>query len=69
MEEQTATTAEMSRSIGEAASGSSTIADNINRVAQAAQTTSGTLAEADASMAEVARVTDELRAVAGRFRL
>jgi methyl-accepting chemotaxis protein len=69
VEEQTATTAEMSRSIGEAASGSSNIATNINGVAQATKTTSGTLVEADAGVAELTRVTDELRAVVDRFRV
>ncbi|MBG0561003.1 hypothetical protein [Actinoplanes aureus] len=39
VEEQTATTNEMSRSIGEAANGSSTIAGNINSVASAAHAT------------------------------
>jgi methyl-accepting chemotaxis protein len=69
VEEQTATTTEMSRSISEAASGSSNIALNINGVAQAAQTTSGTVVEADTSVAELTRVADELRAVVGRFRV
>ncbi|MEU4219333.1 methyl-accepting chemotaxis protein, partial [Actinoplanes sp. NPDC026623] len=69
VEEQTATTAEMSRSIGEAANGSSTIAANINGVAQSAEQTSGTLAEADDAMSRLGRVADELRAVAERFRV
>ena len=69
VEEQTATTNEMSRSIGDAAGGSSNIADNINGVARAAQATTGTLTEADASVAELTRVSDELRRVVARFRV
>jgi methyl-accepting chemotaxis protein len=69
VEEQTATTAEMSRSIGEAAGGSSTIAVNINGVAQSAETTSSTLVEADAAVAQLSRLADELRGVAERFRV
>jgi methyl-accepting chemotaxis protein len=69
VEEQTATTGEMSRSVGEAASGSANIAANIGGVAQSTQTTTGTLAEANASVDELTRVADELRAVVGRFRV
>jgi methyl-accepting chemotaxis protein len=69
VEEQTATTAEMSRSVGEVADGSSNIALNIAGVATAAQATTGTLVEADASVIELTRLTDELKAVVGRFRV
>jgi methyl-accepting chemotaxis protein len=69
VEEQTATTNEMSRSIGDAASGSSNIAGNINSVATAVQATTGALGEADASVSELTRVADELRTVVARFRV
>ncbi|GAA2575001.1 hypothetical protein GCM10010435_58530 [Winogradskya consettensis] len=69
VEEQTATTAEMSRSIGEAAGGSSTIAANINGVAQSAELTSSTLIEADDAVSQLNRVAGELRTVAERFRV
>jgi methyl-accepting chemotaxis protein len=69
VEEQTATTAEMSRSIGEAAGGSSTIAANINGVAQSAEATSSTLAEADAVVRQLNEVTTGLRTVADKFRI
>ncbi|UQU64403.1 methyl-accepting chemotaxis protein [Couchioplanes caeruleus] len=69
VEEQTATTGEMSRSITEAAGGSSTIAANINGVARSAEATTSTLAEADAAVAQLNRVADELRTVAERFRV
>ena len=45
VEEQTATTGEMSRSVGDAAHGATNIAGNISGVAEAAQTTTATLAE------------------------
>jgi methyl-accepting chemotaxis protein len=69
VEEQTATTNEMSRSIGDAAGGSSNIAGNINSVAEAVQATTGALGEADASVSELTRVADELRTVVARFRV
>jgi methyl-accepting chemotaxis protein len=69
VEEQTATTNEMSRSVGEAAGGSSNIAANINGVAEAAQATTGTLTEADAAVLELTRVADGLRDVVSRFRV
>ncbi|MCA2219537.1 methyl-accepting chemotaxis protein [Jidongwangia harbinensis] len=69
VEEQTATTAEMSRSIAGAAGGSSTIAVNINGVAQAAETTSSTLVEADAAVARLSRLAGDLRGVADRFQV
>ncbi|MGX6603215.1 methyl-accepting chemotaxis protein [Micromonosporaceae bacterium Da 78-11] len=69
VEEQTATTNEMSRSIGDAAHGSSNIAGNINSVADAVQATTGALGEADVAVVELTRVADELREVVGRFRV
>ncbi|MEV6305894.1 methyl-accepting chemotaxis protein [Actinoplanes sp. NPDC051861] len=69
VEEQTATTNEMSRSIGEAANGSSTIAGNINAVAGAAHATTAALSEADASVSELTQVAGELRQVVQRFRV
>ncbi|GIM95921.1 methyl-accepting chemotaxis protein [Paractinoplanes toevensis] len=69
VEEQTATTNEMSRSIGDAASGSSAIAGNINSVAAAVQAQTGALQEADQSVTELTQVADELRGVVARFRV
>jgi methyl-accepting chemotaxis protein len=69
VEEQTATTTEMSRSIGDAAHGSSNIAGNINSVADAVRATTGALGEADMAVAELTRVADELRGLVGRFRV
>jgi methyl-accepting chemotaxis protein len=69
VEEQTATTNEMSRSIGDAADGSSNIAGNINVVHEAVQAQTDALSEADQSVVELTQVADELRAVVARFRV
>ncbi|PWK29495.1 methyl-accepting chemotaxis protein [Actinoplanes xinjiangensis] len=69
VEEQTATTNEMSRSIGEAANGSSVIAGNINAVASAAHATTAALGEAESSVGELTQVAGELREVVQRFRV
>ncbi|WP_433291832.1 methyl-accepting chemotaxis protein [Actinoplanes sp. CA-030573] len=69
VEEQTATTNEMSRSIGDAADGSANIAGNINAVADAVQAQTSALGEADQSVAELTQVADELRTVVARFRV
>jgi methyl-accepting chemotaxis protein len=69
VEEQTATTGEMSRSVGEAAGGTSDIAANIGGVAEAAQSTTATLAEADRTAAELSRLAEQLQAAVSRFRL
>ncbi len=69
VEEQTATTNEMSRSIGDAATGSANIAGNINAVARSVQEQNGALGEADASVGELTRVAGELRTVVSRFRV
>ncbi|MDI6100943.1 methyl-accepting chemotaxis protein [Actinoplanes sp. NEAU-A12] len=69
VEEQTATTNEMSRSIGEAANGSSVIAGNINAVASAAHATTAALGEAEASVTELTQVAGELREVVQHFRV
>jgi methyl-accepting chemotaxis protein len=69
VEEQTATTNEMSRSIGEAANGSSNIAGSINAVASAAHATTSALGEAEASVSELTTVAGELREVVSAFRI
>ncbi|MFI5912257.1 methyl-accepting chemotaxis protein [Dactylosporangium sp. NPDC051541] len=69
VEEQTATTGEMSRSVGDAAHGATSIAGNISGVADAAQTTTSTLAEVDQTVAELTRVTGDLQQAVGRFRV
>ena len=69
VEEQTATTNEMSRSIGEAANGSAVIAGNLSAVASAAHATTAALGEAESSVGELTQVAGELREVVQRFRV
>ncbi|GAA2575363.1 methyl-accepting chemotaxis protein [Dactylosporangium fulvum] len=69
VEEQTATTTEMTRNVAEAANGANNIAGNIAGVAQAAQATSDTLAEADTTVTELSRLAAELQSEVARFRV
>jgi len=68
VEEQTATTSEISRSVSEAATGAREIAANIADVAQSAAHSSSTLSETDDSVREVARLSEEMRDGMSRFR-
>lgn len=61
VEEQTATTAEISRNVGEAALGSREIAQNVMGVAQAARSTTEGAANTKASAEELARMAVELQ--------
>ncbi|HEY8720981.1 methyl-accepting chemotaxis protein [Pengzhenrongella sp.] len=67
VEEQTATTNEMSRSVTEAATGSVEIAVNIAGVATSAASSSGVLAEMGASVGELARMSADLSAKVSAF--
>src|SRR4051812_36295568 len=67
VEEQTATTNEMGRSLAEAATGSGEIALNISGVAQAAQDTTEAVADTQQAAAELSRISGELREFVGRF--
>ena len=68
VEEQTATTQEMTRSVSEAAAGSTQIAQNIVGVAQAASTTTDGVAQSQRAASELAEMSTELSALVGRFR-
>jgi methyl-accepting chemotaxis protein len=68
VEEQTATTNEMSRSVAEAATGSGEIATNITGVAAAAAESSQTLNQMGGSIGELARMSEDLRARVAGFR-
>ncbi|MEU0553648.1 methyl-accepting chemotaxis protein [Dactylosporangium sp. NPDC006015] len=68
VEQQSATTKEMSRSVADTADSSTDIATNITGVADATQQTTTNLAEADAAVADLTRLSDELQQLAGRFR-
>ncbi|GAA2516895.1 methyl-accepting chemotaxis protein [Winogradskya humida] len=68
VEEQTATTGEMSRSVGQAAGGTSEIAQNITGVATAAAQTSEGVAQSRAATTELTRLSTELSSLVSRFR-
>jgi methyl-accepting chemotaxis protein len=69
VEEQTATTGEMSRSIAEVALGSSRIARNITDVSAAGHTSLQGVTQTREASAEVARTAEELRSLVAGFRL
>ena len=68
VEEQSATTTEMSRNVAEAATGASQIAANIVGVAGAADTTSQGVADSQRASSELARLATELQQLVGQFR-
>jgi methyl-accepting chemotaxis protein len=67
VEEQAATTGEMSRSVAEAAGGAGEIAQNVIGVASAADSTTQVLAQARTAIDELSRMAAELRATVARF--
>ncbi len=67
VEEQTATTTEMSRNVSDASDGTHDIAANITGVAQSTKVTTTALAEADSTFNELAQLADELQTVVNRF--
>ena len=67
VEEQTATTNEIGRNVGEAAKGSNEIAQNITGVAQAAQSTTSGANDTQGAAGELARMASELQGLVGRF--
>jgi methyl-accepting chemotaxis protein len=67
VEEQTATTSEMSRSVQEAASGSGQIAENITGVSTAADSTTQALTQTRTAVDELSRMAADLRTTVGRF--
>ena len=67
MEEQTATTNEMSRSVQEAAGGSTEIATNITGVSSAADATTQALGQTRTAVDELSRMASDLRTTVGRF--
>ncbi|WP_430782938.1 methyl-accepting chemotaxis protein [Actinoplanes sp. G11-F43] len=69
VEEQTATTQEMSRSISEVSSGSNRIAASISEVARASSVSVAGTSQTNLASAEVARTAEELRGLVGSFRI
>ena len=67
VEEQTATTQEMSRSVTEAAGGTGQIADNITGVSTAADSTTQALTQTRTAVDELSRMAADLRTTVGRF--
>lgn len=67
VEEQTATTNEISRSVQDAAKGASGVASTIQRVAVAAKDSSSGSAEALSAAEELSDLAGHLRSVVGRF--
>ena len=67
VEEQTATTNEITRHVNEAAAGAGEIAANVGGVAQAAQDTSAGAAAARAAAQELAGLAEELNLTVSRF--
>jgi len=69
VEEQSATTSEMTRNVTEAARGAATISDNIKGVAEAAQSTSTSVGEAQTATEQLARMSNQLRELVGGFKV
>jgi len=67
VEEQTATTNEMSRSVQEAADGAGQIAENITGVSTAADSTTQALGQTRTAVDELSRMAADLRTSVGRF--
>ena len=67
VEEQTATTSEMSRSVQEAANGTGEIATNITGVSAAADSTTQALTQTRTAVDELSRMASDLRTTVGRF--
>ncbi|MGY2083428.1 methyl-accepting chemotaxis protein [Blastococcus sp. SYSU DS0539] len=67
VEEQTATTNEMSRSVQEAAGGTTQIAENISGVSSAADSTTQALTQTRVAVDELSRMAADLRTTVGTF--
>jgi methyl-accepting chemotaxis protein len=68
VEEQTATTAEMSRSVAEAAGGAEHIAGNLSGVIEATVAATHGVTAAESAAGELARMSADLRALVSHFR-
>jgi methyl-accepting chemotaxis protein len=69
VEQQSATTSEMSRNVAEAAKGSGEVSRNISGVAQAAQSTSSGATESQKAAAHLAQMSIELRGLVAHFKV
>lgn len=68
VEEQTATTAEIGRNVGEAAKGTTEITENISGVAQAASDTSHGIGQNQSAATEMERMASDLQNLVGQFK-
>ncbi len=68
VEEQTATTAEIGRNVGDAARGTAEIAQNITGVAQAAQSTTQGATDTQGASSELSKMASELQDLVGQFK-
>jgi methyl-accepting chemotaxis protein len=68
VEEQTATTSEMNRSVSQAATGTGDIAQNITGVAESARTTSEGVTQTQQATAELTRMSNDLKQMVSAFR-
>jgi methyl-accepting chemotaxis protein len=69
VEEQTATTNEIGRSVSEAAKGAGEIAGNISRVAEATQSTTSRTQDTEKASQALAETASQLEKLVGRFKL
>ena len=69
VEEQTATTAEIGRNVGEAARGTAEIAQNITGVAQAAESTTQGATDTQNASSELSKMAAELQGLVGQFKV
>ena len=69
VEEQSATAAEMSRNVSDAATGSGEIASNISGVAEAAQETTRAVTSSQEATSAVTELSNDLRSLVGSFRI
>jgi methyl-accepting chemotaxis protein len=69
VEEQTATTTEIGRSVSEAAGGSTEIAQTITAVAEAAQSTNESVDESRRTAEELSRLAEELQSLVAQFKV
>ncbi|MBK6778322.1 MAG: GAF domain-containing protein [Gemmatimonadetes bacterium] len=68
VEEQTATTNEMSRNVSEAARSAGAIAENMVGVAEAADATTTSVTQSQDAADQLARLSEQLHGMVGRFR-
>jgi methyl-accepting chemotaxis protein len=59
----------MARNVTEAARGAATISENIQGVAEAAQSTSTSVGEAQTATEQLAKMANQLRDLVGRFKV